>query len=81
MRLAYAVSLVVLLAACSDDKQSVSQQMMAPKAARLSLKTLSSDASSVCRANVASRDELLASGVGDGDKLSALDNVISDVCY
>jgi hypothetical protein len=83
MRLAFAVPLVLLIVAgCSDDKPVSSPMMTAPKAARLSLKSLPKDASSVCRANVASRDELLAKGdSGIEAQLNALDNVINDVCF
>jgi hypothetical protein len=84
MRISVALPFLALVAtaACSDDKPNATQLIAAPKASRLTLKTLSKDASSVCRANVAARDGLLAKGSSDADgQVSALDNVINDVCF
>jgi hypothetical protein len=84
MRLSLVVPFLALVVAagCSDDKPSANTLLAAPQAARLTLKTLSKDASSVCRANVAARDALLAKGGTDADgQIAALDNVVNDVCF
>jgi len=72
--------LIILAAACSDDKrnQPAAGLTTSPSAPRLTMKNLPSSASTICVANVRKRDDVLSKNpTADHD---ALDAAIDDVC-
>jgi hypothetical protein len=82
-RLAFAFALLITAAACQDDKTRSSAIATAPGAARLTVRTLPSDAPTICVANVRQRDKLLAISkptTATTRQINALNDVIDDVC-
>lgn len=82
-RLTVAFALLVTAAACQDDKTRPSAMATAPAAARLTVRTLPSDAPTICVANVRQRDKLLAVShptTATTRQINALNDVIDDVC-
>ena len=77
------LSIVLAAAACTDNPADRALTT-APGKPRLSMSTISSDASTICVANVRARDQLLAQPLAEGassSKIGALDAVIEDTCY
>ena len=80
-KLAAAVGLLCLAAACHDDRPMKSALVTAPTRPALTMSTLPSDASTVCVASVRQRDQLLAKpGTAGAANVDALNAVIDDVC-
>jgi hypothetical protein len=75
-------ALLLVAAACTDDKPAKSGLVTAPLRPALTMTTLPKDASTVCVASVRQRDALLANPktTSDSPDLSALSAVIDDVC-
>jgi hypothetical protein len=70
-------------AACRDERPIQDLLTTAPRAPRLTLKSLPGDAPTVCVASVRQRVRLLAIAhptAANTRDISALDNVIDDVC-
>ena len=83
VRIAAAGVGVCLAAACQDDRPIQALLTTAPSAPRLTVRNLPSDAPTICVANVRKRDRLLAIArptAANTRDISALDNVIDDVC-
>ena len=73
--------MLCLAAACTDERPSKSALVTAPPRPALTMKTLPSDASTVCAASVRQRDQLLAKPQSaKSTSLASLDAVIDDVC-
>ena len=74
--------MLCLAAACNNDDRPVKSALVtAPPRPALTMRTLPSDASTVCVASVRKRDQLLAKpGSTTSTNLAALDAVIDDVC-
>jgi hypothetical protein len=72
--------LLILAAACSDEKKSAQTNSLttSPNAPRLTMKNLPANASTVCIANIRKRDEVLLKNASADH--SALDAAIEDVC-
>ncbi|HEV8497348.1 MAG TPA: hypothetical protein VGQ56_10820 [Gemmatimonadaceae bacterium] len=81
-KLAVAVGLLCLAAACTDEHPNKPSSLLtAPSKPALTMSTLPSDASTVCVASVRQRDQLLAKpGTAGAANLDALNAVIDDVC-
>jgi len=83
MRVVIALTLLITAAACQDDKTRSGGMATAPSAARLTVRTLPSDAPTICVANVRQRDKLLAISkptAATTRQINALNDVIDDVC-
>lgn len=78
VRLTALGALLLLAAACTDDRQDKRSLVTAPGRPALTLKTLPSGASTVCVASVRKRDQLLAKTPTASH--AALDAAIDDVC-
>lgn len=82
VQILFTAALLVVAAACTDDKPAKSGLVTAPQRPALTLTTLPKDASTICAANVRQRDALLANPktTSDSPDLAALNAVIDDVC-
>ena len=82
-RIAAAGVALCLATACRDDRPIQALLTTAPQAPRLTSRNLPSDAPTICAANVRQRDRLLAIAhptAANTRAISALDDVIDDVC-
>jgi hypothetical protein len=83
IRIALAGAGLCLATACRDDRPVEAMLTSAPHAPRLTSRNLPSDAPTICVANVRQRDRLLAiahPSAANTRDISALDDVIDDVC-
>jgi len=83
VRLVVAAAAVCLVTACRDDRPAGTALTTAPQAPRLTSRNLPSDAPTICVASVRKRDRLLAIAhptAANTRDISALDDVIDDVC-
>ena len=78
----FTAMLLLVAAACTDDKPAKSGLVTAPQRPALTMTTLPKDASTVCVANVRQRDALLSNPktTSNSPDLAALNAVIDDVC-
>jgi len=82
-RIAVAGVALCLATACRDDRPLAALLTTAPHAPRLTVKSLPADSPTICVANVRQRDRLLAIAhptATNTRDISALDDVIDDVC-
>ena len=79
------LAILVLAAACTDDKVVEKTHVTSPTRPRLTMSSLPGGASTVCTAAVKERDDLLVS-VGRASesaktRVLALDALVDDTCY
>jgi hypothetical protein len=79
-RFALLGALLILAAACTDDKRNRQSNAFttSPKAPLLTMRNVPTNASTICIANVRKRDEVLAKNPAANH--AALDAAIEDVC-
>lgn len=75
-------AMLLLVAGCQDDHRQNTLLVTAPPPPPLTMRTLPSDASTICMANVRQRDQLSAKPqtAATSRKIIALGVVIDDVC-
>ena len=83
VRISVVLALACSFAACRDDRPRSYALSTAPGRPALTMSTLANDAPTICVANVRQRDRLLAiqnPTAAVTRSISALDDVIDDVC-